>query len=189
MIREEEITEHDLLSLERLALKLKTPVNCFLGNTDTLNVEHRKAIEAFCAHLQKHRVRHIRIIIAHEESNETPVAKRFPYNLAELKEIRIPSFAERADDVREICNSFLGYLRTAHPFINVTQISEAAIQTVIDDLPRYNYNRLVRVLRNALALSNNTVLLPEDLESYGESDITTRHLLETMADDKYFGDA
>jgi len=179
-----------LEKVERAAAKAQTPAYCYIGQTDDLDETSALEVSLFLEYLENLRNPHLRIILAHQDGCES----FFKEGVAEVVQgIRgkrpatvVPSLDERAEDIPSICNALLASLRTAHPFLLVSSITEDAIQHLVDSRADFSHSKLVRTLRNAIGLSQRTALCIEDLKNYGESDTTTQHLLESMADEGFF---
>jgi len=149
-------------------------------------------LRLFIEYLSNLRNPHLKLLLGHAsdceaflhqdtEATVRSLIKRFPA-------YSIPALTERAEDIPVICQQILANLRTAHPFLLVGSITADAIDYLVSQRSQLSHSKLVRVLRNAIALSQRTSLSVEDIKNYGESDTTTQHLLESMADESYFPD-
>lgn len=179
-----------LEKVERAAAKAHTPAYCYIGQTDDLDETSATEVSLFLEYLENLRNPHLRVILAHHDGSEA----LFKEGVAEIvqgirskrRATQVPSLEQRAEDIPSICNALLASLRTAHPFLLVSSITEDAIQHLVDSRSEYSHSKLIRSLRNAIGLSQRTALCIEDLKNYGESDTTTQHLLESMADEGFF---
>lgn len=189
-LRTEDIRLDYLEKLERDASKERQPINCYVGRTDDLDECAAYQLKLFGEYLDNLRNPHARILIAHESGSEAyfqiGVAEHTATIRKKAEHIYAPKLADRAEDIATICQITLSNLRTAHPFLVVQRISKEAEIYLLEHRYMYSYTKLVRILRNAIGLSQRDTLTIEDLKNYGESDMTTQHLLETMADQNYF---
>jgi DNA-binding NtrC family response regulator len=179
-----------LEKIERKANKDKAITYCYLGKVDELMEPSMRSIQDFLQYLAHLRNPHLRLILSYENGSDHIL----PIRVLELiKEIQphfqrlvIPEMAERGEDIRSICLHLLSTLRTAHPFLQVKSISNESIEYLVEHRQQLNYSGLVRIIRNSVALSQQHIITPEDFKNYGESETTTQHLLESMADEQFF---
>jgi transcriptional regulator of acetoin/glycerol metabolism len=179
-----------LEKLERKAAKEKVPIFCYVGRSDDLDEQSATDLKLFSQYLDNLRAPHARLILGHEIGSEDlqqlGVKEHLDVLLKQSTRLEIPNLAERAADIPIICQHTISQLRSMHPFLLVQRISSETEQYLIDQRGNYSYVKLVRILRNAVALCQRDTLTVEDIKNYGESDVTTQHLLETMADENYF---
>ncbi|MGJ8639781.1 MAG: hypothetical protein ACSHYA_10335 [Opitutaceae bacterium] len=190
ILQPENIRIDHLEKLERQANKSKIIINCYVGRTDELDTIAASELRLFGEFLCNLRNPHLRLILGHELGSESyyrhGVSEHLtPINLKATR-IVVPSLKDRPEDIPVICQQTLSNLRTVHPFLSVQRISKDAEDYLSEHRSDFSYTKLVRILRNAVALSKRSTLSVEDIKNYGESDITTQHLLETMADECYF---
>jgi len=102
--------------------------------------------------------------------------------------IEIPAMAERKDDVCLIVQSVFTTLRTAHPFLMTRMLSRGAIEYLEAQCSEMSYSSLVRIIRNSMALAQRDTLTEDELKSFGDDSPTSQHLIESLADEKYFKD-
>lgn len=189
-IQNDEVQIDILEKMEREAKRSNVVMNCYVGRTDELDAEQVKELLLFAEYLRNIRTPHLRMILAHEimgdgllrEGAEADVLKL----LKTSSRVEIPRFNARTLDIREICFSVISSLRTAHPFLMVHSISNEAIDYLIEQRGDLSFGKIARMLRNAVGLAQHSVLEIDDLRNYGESDDSIQHLLESMADEKYF---
>ncbi|HAV13801.1 MAG TPA: hypothetical protein DCX06_09990 [Opitutae bacterium] len=190
IIQPENLRIDSLEKLERAATRDGIPINCYVGRTDELDEVAASELELFCNYLSNLRNPHARLIVGHEIGTEDlyreGVATHMSSLFSKAKRIQIPSLRDRPSDIPTICQLTLSHLRSAHPFLFVHRVSQEAETYLSEQRNHYSYTKLVRILRNAIALSKRETLSVEDIKNYGESDMTTQHLLETMADESYF---
>ncbi|MGJ8653276.1 MAG: hypothetical protein ACSHX8_08380 [Opitutaceae bacterium] len=190
IVSSEELRLDNLEKLERKASKSRTRINCYIGPSEDLDQCAASEVKLFIEYLGNLRNPHARLIMAHEHGSaslfQAGVEEHFASLRQKAKEIEIPRLAERIEDIPEICQQTLGFLRSAHPFLVVTRISNEVERYLLEHRELYSYTKLVRILRNAISLCQRESLSVEDIKNYGESDMTTQHLLETMADETYF---
>jgi hypothetical protein len=189
-IRPDAFCVESLEKTERQASRERTVLYVYAGRTDEYSAEALHRLHQFINYLAQLRQPHMRIYLAHAYESEAyfhaGVAERFKPLSEKMERMRIPLLEDREDDIPEICDKMIGTLRTAHPFLMVQQISREAVAYLMETRKELNYAKLVRILRNSLALSQKPVLCVDDFKNYGESDLTTQHLLESMADEAYF---
>ena len=176
--------------LERQAAKAKTTVIAYAGRLDGLNEPSLRELIEFIDYLSSLRNPHLRLVLAHEKGSERyfqdGVAELLPKLDSITETIHIPSLLDRPEDIPSICQVLIGAMRTAHPFLVVSRVSPEAVAYLIEERAEYSYGKLVRTLRNSFALCRHRTLMPDDIKNFGESDMTTQHLLESMADESYF---
>jgi transcriptional regulator with PAS, ATPase and Fis domain len=102
--------------------------------------------------------------------------------------VEIPAMAERKDDVCLIAQSIFATLRTAHPFLMTRMLSHCAIEYLEAQCAKMSYSSLVRIIRNSMSLTERDTLTENELKSFGDDSQTTSHLIESLADEKYFKD-
>ncbi|MFT5825955.1 MAG: DNA-binding NtrC family response regulator [Yoonia sp.] len=190
VIENDEISLDTLETIERNANRNKELSFCYLGTVDDLTEESMQAIQLFIQHLEHLRNPHLRLILAYENGCEYLLRNRVSDIFKSIKKrfdpLTIPDLSERSEDISPICLNLLSALRTAHPFLRVKSISDTGIDYLIQTRHTLNYARLIRILRNSIALSQRSSISPEDFKNYGESETTTQHLLESMADEQFF---
>jgi hypothetical protein len=165
-------------------------LHVYLGRSDDFSADALHEVELFIDYLSNLRQPYLRVYLAHaygsEEFFREGVAKIFKPLTNKLRRLSLPSLADRASDIPKICHGTLGLLRTAHPFLLVQQISNSAVDYLVETRSSLSHGQLIRILRNSIALSKRPTLGVEDIKNYGESGLTTQHLLESMADENYF---
>lgn len=186
----EELTIEFLERIERDATRHKSPLTCYLGRTDDWDSETVVALELFSEYLANLRNPHLKLIFSHAtdtaEFLRHDVAESIHGLLKRWPQYSLPIMRDRGEDIPVICQQTLANLRSAHPFLFVCSITPEAIDYLAAQREQLSYTQLVRILRNAIALSQRNSLSVEDLKNYGESDTTTQHLLESMADENFF---
>lgn len=187
---DDEIRLDKLESLEKIATKSQKPSICYIGKTDSLNADSMEAVGLFVDFLNNLRNPHLRLIIAHEYGTEDFLASSVLEFIKKYHNqsptLLIPDLKDRVEDIIPIALKLLNTLRVAHPFLQVRNISESALNYLIEQRTELSEAKLIRILRNSIALSQRTTLEIEDFKNYGEHSSTTSHLLESMADETYF---
>jgi transcriptional regulator with PAS, ATPase and Fis domain len=102
--------------------------------------------------------------------------------------IELPSMAERKEDVSLITQSIFTTLRTAHPFLMTRTLSRDAIELLESQCAEMNYSSIVRVIRNSMALTQRDTLTQEEIMNFRDDSPTAQHLIESLADEKFFKD-
>lgn len=100
--------------------------------------------------------------------------------------IKIPNMAERREDVSQIVQSVFNTLRSAHPFLMTRMLSRSAIDYLEAQCGEMSYSSLVRIIRNSMALTERDTLTEDELKSFGDDSPTSQHLIESLADEKFF---
>jgi len=100
--------------------------------------------------------------------------------------IELPPMADRKEDVSLIAQSIFTTLRTAHPFLMTRTLSRGAIEYLENQCAEISYSGLVRVIRNSMALTQRDALTAEELRNFGDDSPTSQHLVESLADEKFF---
>lgn len=132
------------------------------------------------------------LILGHVDDSEGYLeseVKTLIKNFQKLGEvIEIPALADRRDDVSLIVQSVFTTLRTAHPFLMARMLSRDAIEYLEAQCAEMSYSSLVRIIRNSMALAHRDTLTAEEIKSFGDDSPTSQHLVESLADEKYFKD-
>jgi DNA-binding NtrC family response regulator len=102
--------------------------------------------------------------------------------------IELPPMAERKEDVSLIAQSIFTTLRTAHPFLMTRTLSRCAIELLESQCAEMNYSSIVRVIRNSMALTQRDTLTEEEIMNFRDDSPTAQHLIESLADEKFFKD-
>ncbi len=102
--------------------------------------------------------------------------------------IELPTMAERKEDVSLIAQSIFTTLRTAHPFLMTRTLSRSAIEFLEAQCADMSYSSIVRVIRNSMSLTQRDTLTEEELKNFGDDSPTAQHLVESLADEKFFKD-
>ncbi|MFQ3225156.1 MAG: hypothetical protein ACI8Z5_001412 [Lentimonas sp.] len=166
---------------------------CYLGLTLELNSQSVSEIARFLGHLKmqfKEQNTYLHLIIGHEMSSESC----FPENIRPTLDavrgtshlLQIPDMANRAADISSIAHSIFSMLRMAHPFLQARTIDSSAIKHLEAECAELDYSRITRVLRNAMALGRSPILTKDELLSFRDNSPTTQHLMESLADEKFF---
>lgn len=134
----------------------------------------------------------IRIILGHVTDSEDYVSAtamdlvkmfRKDGNILEL-----PGMCDRKEDVQIIAQSVFTMLRVAHPFLCTRTFTSKAIQFLEDGHESLDYSRLVRVIRNSMALTQRDTLTEVELKNFSDDTPTSQHLIESLADETFFAD-
>ena len=190
MFAPDDLTFSALEKLEREASRVRTPFHVFVGRTDEYKAENLNELVRFLEFLRDIRRPHLSIYLAHARGSEelfrAGVAEVFETLCAKMDVMKLPQLKDRPEDIPEICHTVIGSLRAVHPFLVAHRISNKAIHYLVEMRAEMTYQQLTRILRNSIALSRKGVLCIEDIKNFGESDLTTQHLLESMADEQFF---
>jgi hypothetical protein len=190
MVSPDDLSIDELEKLERAATRDRETLHVYVGCSDDYSAENLHQLELFIDYLANLRNPHLHIYLAHttggEEFFRQGVVDIFKSLRPKMELLSVPHIAERIEDIPEICQTTIGLLRAAHPFLAVQRISSSAIQHLVDTRHELSHQKLVRIIRNSIALSQRQVLCVEDIKNYGESGLTNQHLLESMADENFF---
>lgn len=181
----------DLLEkLDREAVKKNQPTLCYVGKADDLTDDAVENLKLFVNFLENLRNPHLRILLAHEYGTEEfmrPTVLDFINRSHNRRPtLLVPEIKDRPEDIAPIALNILSTLRIAHPFLQVKGISDTALEYLKEIRNDLSEAKLIRILRNSIALSQRQSLQIEDIKNYGEHDSTTSHLVESMADEVYF---
>lgn len=186
----DDISLEMLEKTERAASKIQKQTICYVGKTENLSDESVEVLKLFVEYLSNLRNPHMRIVMAHEYGSEPFLRKAVVDYVKETHNVRptilVPDLKDRKEDISPIALNLLSSLRTAHPFLQVKNIEESALSYLIEQRAHYSEAKLVRVLRNCIALCQRPTMQIEDIKNYGEHNATTSHLMESMADEAYF---
>ena len=183
----------ELEQLAKSAMATQVGQYCYLGLTLELNSQSVSEIATFLGHLKmqfKDKDTYLHMIIGHEIDSESCFPDNIRPTLDALRGnshlLQIPSMADRAEDISAIAHSTFSLLRMAHPFLQARSISSEAIKHLESECGSLDYSRLTRVLRNAMSLGQSSTLTQEELKNFSDNSPTTQHLIESLADEKYF---
>jgi DNA-binding NtrC family response regulator len=102
--------------------------------------------------------------------------------------LQLPGMCDRKEDVSVIAQSVFTMLRVAHPFLCTRTFTSKAVQFLEDGHESLDYSRLVRVIRNSMALTQRDTLTEVELKNFSDDSPTSQHLIESLADETYFAD-
>lgn len=132
------------------------------------------------------------LILGHVEDSEEylePEVKALIKTFRSLGEtLELPPLAIRREDVSLIAQSIFTTMRTAHPFLMTRTLSRGAIEYLEAQCAEMSYSSLVRTIRNSMALTQRDTLTEEELKNFGDDSPTSQHLVESLADEKFFKD-
>jgi hypothetical protein len=190
VIAPEDFSIEELEKLERLAARERRRRHVYVGRSDEFSADALREFSLFADYLGNLRNPHLNLYLAHAagtgEFFSEGVAELFRPLCDRLDPIRVPRMGDRSEDIAGICHATIGLLRAAHPFLNVRGINNEAITYLVETRAELNHQKLVRIIRNSTALCQRTVLGVAEVKSYGESEISSQHLLESMADEAFF---
>ncbi len=187
------LKSEELEQIEETAMKTKVDLYCYLGLTLELNSQSVEQISIFLGYLKmqlKDQNTYLHLIIGHEIDSESC----YPDNIRPTLEavhktshlLNIPSMADREADISLIAHSVFSMLRMAHPFLQARSIETCAIRHLEAECASLDYSRITRVLRNAMALAQSPTLTIQEIKNFSDNSPTTQHLIESLADEKFF---
>lgn len=181
----------DADKLEALIKQQDTTIYCYVGLSYELT---RQSVEQFSHFLaQIHAVNEetpVRFILGHVIDSEEYVSESaielVDYFRKSGTILELPGMNERKEDVHVIAQSIFTTLRVAHPFLCTRTLSSGAVQYLESIHEALDYSRLVRVIRNSMALTQRDTLTEEELKNFRDDSPTSQHLIESLADEKFF---
>ncbi|PXA02904.1 hypothetical protein DDZ13_14715 [Coraliomargarita sinensis] len=180
----------ELRDFEKAAAAKDEVHNCYVGLSAELNRSSANALSECLDDLRSLESPHLRIVISHVLDSETYFSETTGPMMRSLREhaatLELPALSERADDIPLIAQRIFSSLRIAHPFLRARTLSRDAIQYLQAECQEFDYSRIVRVLRNAMALGESEILTEKELKNLDDDSPTTQHLIESLADEKYF---
>ncbi|MDQ8195479.1 hypothetical protein QEH59_13675 [Coraliomargarita sp. SDUM461004] len=186
----DELRLDTLEKLERSAKTSQSIQCCLIGKTEDLTEASARELGLYIEYLSHLRNPYLCLILCHELGSEAyfqaGMFDHYRQFTSKLLILDIPPIRKRAEDIPSLCRQSIASMRTAHPFLQVHAISNEAIDYLVQNKDKFSYDKIVRTIRNAMALSQRPQLCVEDLINYGESDHVTQHLLESMADEQFF---
>jgi hypothetical protein len=129
-------------------------------------------------------------ILGHVDDSEGYLETEVKHLIKQFRDhgevIQIPNMSERRDDISQIVQSVFNTLRSAHPFLMTRMLSRGAIDYLEAQCGEMSYSSLVRIIRNSMALTERDTLTEDELKSFGDDSPTSQHLIESLADEKFF---
>ncbi|MEM8868692.1 MAG: hypothetical protein AAGC73_10555 [Verrucomicrobiota bacterium] len=165
---------------------------CYLGLSYELSILTIERLNAFLESLEAtpDQAPKICLILGHVDDSETYLDTEEVKFIERFRKISqklsIPAFADRKEDISLIAQSIFTTMRVAHPFLITRTMTAGAIQYLESKHEELDYSGLVRVIRNAMALTERDTLTHEELKSFSDDSPTSQHLVESLADEKYF---
>ncbi len=165
---------------------------CYIGLTSDLTSTSSQNLDQLIGILEDSQDTYpnLHLIVGHVIDSEDYISNSAKNILAEIRikavNFKIPDLAERTADISNIASSIFSTLRMVHPFVIPRTLSRKAIQYLESQSDTLNYSAIIRVLRNAIALSHKEILDEDQIKSFSDNSQTTRHLVESMADEVYF---
>lgn len=180
----------ELRQMEKSAAALKQLQNCFIDMSIELNNASTIAMVECMEHLRSLAHPYLHLVVGHVSGSESYFCDKTEGMLQALRQqattLSMPPFAERAADIPLIVQNIFSTLRVAHPFLKARTLSQSAIQFLQDECQNFDYARVVRVLRNAMALGESETLTEKELQHLDDNSPITQHLIESLADEKFF---
>lgn len=175
---------------EKNAASLEQVHYCYIDMSIELNRSSTRALLECMDHLRALANPHLRLIIGYVNDSESYFCEESEVMLESLRahavSLEVPAFSERAADIPFIAQRVFSTLRTAHPFLKARILSMEAIHFLQAECKQFDYARMVRVLRNAMALGACETLSRKELENLSDNSPITQHLIESLADEKFF---
>ncbi len=164
---------------------------CYIGLSYELSAQSMKQLNAFFeATLAGGATSSLRWILGHVVDSESYVSDSAMKLVQGFREsgalLELPGMDERKEDVHVIAQSVFTTLRMAHPFLSTRTLSSGAVDYLESIHKTLDYSRIVRVIRNAMALTERATLTAEALKNFSDDSLTSQHLIESLADEKFF---
>ncbi|MGJ8639134.1 MAG: hypothetical protein ACSHYA_07040 [Opitutaceae bacterium] len=179
--------------LKILSKGINTPCYCYIGQSYELTSHSVGQLSETLKTIFAERADSpIRLILGHVADSECYVSAS-AMELVDLFRkdgivLNLPGMSERRKDVHVIAQSVFTTLRVAHPFLCTRTLSTKAIEFLEDSHESLDYSKLVRVIRNAMALTERDTLTEKELKNFSDDSPTSQHLIESLADEKFFAD-
>ncbi|HAV14425.1 MAG TPA: hypothetical protein DCX06_13180 [Opitutae bacterium] len=170
-----------------------TPCYCYIGLSYELTSHSVDQLADSLKLIFKERVNSpLRLILGHVADSETYVSAT-AMDLVKMfrkdgKVLDLPGMCDRKEDVHVIAQSVFTTLRVAHPFLCTRTLSTKAIEFLEEGHESLDYSRLVRVIRNAMALTQRDTLTEKELKNFSDDSPTSQHLIESLADETFFAE-
>jgi len=179
--------------VEKAATTTEDICYCYLGLSYELTALSIERISEYIQNRTKDaNSPQICLILGHVNDSESYLEPSVLSLLELFKEnsetLTIPDMADRRQDISLIAQSIFTTMRSAHPFLQTRTLTADAIRHLEDEYASMDYSRLVRIIRNAMALTERDTLTEEELKNFTDDSPTAQHLIESLADEKYFKD-
>ncbi|MGJ8651898.1 MAG: hypothetical protein ACSHX8_01375 [Opitutaceae bacterium] len=176
-----------------LAKGKDAPYYCYIGLSYELTAESVEQLaDTLKLITEKGDGSPIRLILGHVADSESYVGGTAMALVKSFREdgarLELPSMSERKEDVHAIAQTVFTTLRVAHPFLCTRILSTGALQFLEDSHESFDYSKLVRVIRNAMALTERDTLTERELKNFSDDSPTSQHMIESFADEKFFKD-
>ena len=180
----------ELHQLEKDAAAIKEIHYCYVGLSSEMNDSSADALSEFQDHLIALSSPYLRVIVGHVADSKSYFCAATRPMMRSLRRqcslLELPIMSQRAADIPLITQRIFSILRVAHPFLKARTLSQEAIQYLQAECEMFDYARLTRVLRNAMALGQHETLTDKELKNLDDNSPTTQHLIESLADKKFF---
>ncbi len=182
--------DHDLLAKIAGATE-GTVCYCYIGLSYELSAQSIEQLNHFFeVILEAGENTTLRLILGHVADSESYVSEGAMQLVKDFRRsgalLELPGMDERKEDVHVIAQSVFTTLRVAHPFLCTRTLSSGAIHHLESIHKSLDYSSLVRVIRNAMALTERDTLTEEELKNFSDDSLTSQHLIESLADEKFF---
>jgi len=192
MINPLQFDSEDFTALKRIRPKDDRPEFIYLGTCADWTAKTATEIEAFLIDRLDADAPSPHLVFAAPEEAEATLPKEVLRVAKRLEErahpLEIPSLADRPEDMRVIALSIFSTLRMAHPFMRTHALDADALDFLERKREDFDYSRLTRLIRNAMALGKNTRITAETMKSLSDDSPVTQHLIESLADEEYFNE-
>lgn len=165
-------------------------VYCYLGLTEDWSSNSAIELASFLDKLFEIKDAPLQLIVGHVNDSEayfpSGVKPVFKAVRKQSTPLAMPTMESREDDIAMIVHNIFSTLRMAHPFLRTRTISSSAIKYLQANCATFDYAKLCRVIRNAMALSQRDRISKEEVRNLSDDSATSQHLIESLADERYF---
>lgn len=179
--------------LKVLSKSKNTPIYCYIGISYELTSHSVEQLAETIKLIFKERVDSpLRLILGHVNGSEE-YASASAMELVNLfrkdgTPLELPGMADRKEDVQVIAQSVFAMLRVAHPFLCTRTLSVKAIEYLEEEHESLDYSRLIRMIRNSMALTQRDTLTERELKNFSDDSPSSQHMIESFADEKFFAE-
>lgn len=162
----------------------------YLGQTFDWTPKTAEAVQNLLEQLDAAQGASLRLIIGHADDSESyfPDAVRTFVKILRKRSrtLTLPNMAERSEDIPVIAHTVFSTLRMAHPFLRTRALSNEAVRYLQSECETMDYARVARIIRNAMALSQQNTITESAVRNLSDNSPMTQHLIESLADEQYF---
>lgn len=185
----EELTLENLQGWENKYQKEKANGVCYVGLMDDLPHEKIEVVKAFVEFLDSLRNPSLTLLLGRELDHEFRTLELATLCHKWEKEnalLKIPSLAERPEDVLPLANTLISHLRNLHPFLACRSFDQGGYKFLQEYGRDHSWEGFCGLIRSAAATSTKTILGEKELEPFKDPSLVVSHIIESQADEVYF---